>query len=134
MPTKPLQFGRQLTKPGHDIQGEILFTRGEIGQEPAAGMTASLSVVIATKSDDCISPHDSGLTRQALHNLAGAEAILLPCLWLDTRYERIDAGIIGLGFKRHCGNFSSRGAARPVSYQAGASDQNMLRFTSKSSS
>ena len=55
-------------EPGHDVKGQVLFTRRKANQHPITLTTARVFVMIAAKADDSRTPHLCARTRRHPHH------------------------------------------------------------------
>src|SRR5687768_832642 len=89
----------------HDVQRQILLSRGEPGQEPIELAPALVPVPVIAEPDDARAPHLRFRSRRFLHDLNDGETILTTRLVVDgieeianarSRWFRLELGHGGL--------------------------------------
>jgi len=81
-------------KATHDVDCQVLFSRGEAGQEPITFSSALILVVIATKAYDTGPPHFGFCPGHLLHESHEGETILARFLITDTVEKFLNALVV----------------------------------------
>lgn len=109
------QLGQQVFVGGktrHDIENQVLFSRGKPRQEPFTRFAAGVGELVTAEAHDVLAVHGCGFAGQFGHDPGDLLCILAFLRVLDRVQEGLDRGIVLFGF-RFCHEFSPFGHLRP---------------------